>query len=149
MYSETNRKGISTELRCMATCADLGYEVLTPYGNTSRYDFAIDINGHFYRVQCKHSKESTRQGSFIFETRSVHTISGKKVYHVYTKEEIDYFATMWDGKCYLIPIEECGKGAKTLRFAHCLTKQKEGKINWATDYELEKVLGELEEKLAS
>ena len=30
----------------------------------------------------------------------------------YSKEEIDYFATYWEGKCYLVPVEECSTEKK-------------------------------------
>ena len=146
MYNNTARMGNTTELFCMGAFTDLGYEVSIPYGNSSRYDFVVDINGNFYRIQCKHARLSSKsQGSFEFETRSKGRYKNEILDKAYTKDQIDYFATWFDGKCYLIPVEECGTSVKALRFAPCLTKCNEHKANWASDYELERVIGKLVE----
>jgi hypothetical protein len=31
----------------------LGYNILTPYGDCERYDFVVDVNGKFYKIQAK------------------------------------------------------------------------------------------------
>ena len=145
--TDNGRKGYSNELHCMAELVKYGCDVSIPYGNGSRYDVVVDFKGHTFKVQCKHSKLSAKsQGSFEFEVRSKGRYKEKSFDKVYTKEQIDYFATWFDGKCYLVPVEECGTSVKALRFAPCLTKCNEHKANWASDYELGKVLGELEEK---
>lgn len=52
---------------------------------------------------------NTKGKAFVFNCYSV--VNGKK--HRYTKTEIDYFATIWEDKLYLVPIEECSS-EKTL-----------------------------------
>lgn len=56
----------------------------------------------------------------------------------YTEQEIDFFATFWEGKCYLVPIKECSS-SKTLRFNYPKSGQIKG-ISFAEDYELNKQL---------
>ena len=53
-------------------------------------------------------------------------------------DEIDYFATSFNGKTYLIPVEECGADKK-LRILPTKNGQVRG-ITWAKDYELEEVV---------
>ena len=75
-----------------------------------------------FEFKCQ-SINATRKG--VFETR-------------YTKDEIDYFATFFDGQCYLVPVEECGT-AKTLRFCYPKNGQKKG-ISLAETYLLKEVI---------
>ena len=106
--------GNITELETMLAFIRLGYNVLTPYGDCERYDFVVDVNGKFVRIQSKTSKTNDDGASFSFSGRSCHRQNGKIIHHQYTSEEIDYFATSFNGKCYLIPVEECG-AEKSLR----------------------------------
>ena len=98
--------GNVTEVSVMLEFLKLGYNILTPYGDCERYDFVVDINGKFYRIQVKTSKEE--EGKISFNTASTHYTNGKCIHDSYTKKEIDYFATFYKNKCYLIPVEECG-----------------------------------------
>lgn len=135
---QTKRVGNITELEVELAFAKLGYPVLIPFGDCKRYDLVVDHNGKFYRIQVKTSHEGNRSKSFSFECRSSHRKEGKYVFHLYDESEIDYFATMFNGKCYIVPVSECGTG-KTLR----LGEPKNGmqtNISWAKDYELETVI---------
>ena len=76
--------------------------------------------------------------SFKFSCRSCNRKDGAIVHHTYTKNEIDYFVTHYQGKSYLIPVEECG-GDKRLRLQPTKNGQVRG-ITWAKDYELEEVV---------
>jgi hypothetical protein len=60
----------------------------------------------------------------------------------YTKDEIDYFATFWDNRCYLVPIEETST-EKRLRFEPPKNGQVKG-ISFAKDYLVEEVLKKLD-----
>lgn len=93
------------------------------------------------RIQVKTSK-SVSDECFSFATRSTRVNSHGNISKNYTKEEIDYFATFYQGKCYLVPVEECG-AEKKLRFHYPANGQKKG-INLAQDYELKKVLKQFE-----
>lgn len=134
----SKQKGNITELECMTAVVRLGYNVLTPYGDCERYDFVIDINGKFYKIQCKTSKSDDNGASFMFSCRSNHRKDGKIVHHKYTRDEIDYFITHFNGNCYMIPVEDCG-GSKYLRIREPKNAQESG-IAWAENYLLENVI---------
>lgn len=131
-------KGNITELECMLAFVKLGYNVLTPYGDCERYDFVVDINDKLYKIQSKTSSSDDDGASFKFSCRSCNRKDGAIIHHTYTKEEIDYFVTIFNGTVYLIPVEECG-GEKRLRLQPTRNGQVRG-ITWAKDYELEEVI---------
>lgn len=122
-----NIKGKVSELEILTLITKLGYSVSIPFGDKDKYDQIWDINGKLIKVQIKTSRwKNESKTGIIFNCYSV---SNKKK-HNYTKEEIDYFATFWEGKCYLVPVEECSS-EKTLWFEEktnpscCLAKDYE------------------------
>ena len=132
------QKGNLTELKCLSAFYELGYQCSIPYGENSRYDFIADIDGKLIRVQCKTSRE-VGVGVIEFPCRSSRSNTHSNLQRRYTANEIDYFCTFWDGKCYLIPVTECSI-TKILRFVPPKNGQKVG-ITYAKDYELQ---GQLE-----
>ena len=78
------------------------------------------------------------EGYIEFKTANKTTRNGTFVRHAYTKNEIDYFVTSFEEKCYLIPVEECGCD-KRLRLLPTKNGQTRG-ISWAKDYEMEEVI---------
>lgn len=134
----SKQKGNITELECMLAFIKQGYNVSTPYGDCERYDFVVDVNGRFLRIQSKTSSSNDNGASFKFSGRSCNRKDGKIIHYKYTNEEIDYFSTIFGGKCYLIPVEECGSD-KRLRILPTKNGQVKG-ISWAKDYELEEVI---------
>ena len=130
--------GNITELECMLAFIKQGYNILTPYGDCERYDFVVDVNGKFYKVQSKTSSSDDNGASFKFNCRSCNRSEGKIKHRSYNKEEIDYFSTVFNNKCYLVPVEECGS-EKRLRIEPAKNGQVRG-ITWAKDYELEEVI---------
>lgn len=135
----TNQKGKQTELEILLYVTKLGYSVSIPWGDKDRYDQIWDINGKLIRIQVKTAKELDEQKSGI-KINCYTVCNGKK--HTYTKNEIDYFATYWNNKVYLIPIEECSQN-KNLRFFTTSKHTNLNAINWAKDYEIEEVLKNL------
>ena len=135
----SKQKGNITELETMLAFLKLGYNVLTPYGDCERYDFVVDANGKFLKIQAKTSiAVDEEETCFNFSCRSSNRKDGKIIHHTYSKNEIDYFATTFKGKCYLIPVEECGCN-KRLR----LVPPKNNNLNnvtWAKNYELEEIV---------
>lgn len=136
---QTKQKGNLTELQCITSFYELGYQVSIPYGENSRYDFIADINGKLIRVQCKTSHIVDNNGSIEFATRSSRTNATRNIQRTYTADEIDYFCTYWQGKCYLIPVNETASSSKKLRFNAPKNGQKVG-ITYAYDYELKSQL---------
>ena len=133
MNIDTNIKGKISELEILTLITKLGYSVSLPFGDKDKYDQIWDINNKLLRVQIKTSRwKNQEQTGIVFNCYSVS--NGKK--HYYTKQEIDYFATFWNDKCYLIPVEECSS-EKTLWFQ---LKVNNSKCCLAKNYELEEVL---------
>ena len=137
----TKQIGNITEVECMLAFMKLGYTVLTPYGDCERYDFVVDINNKFYKIQSKTASTEDEGASFKISCRSSNRKDGTIVHHTYTKEEIDFFSTIFDGQIYLIPVEICGCD-KRLRLLPPKNGQTKG-ITWAKDFKLEEVIGSL------
>lgn len=139
MELNAKQKGNLTELQCLTAFYKEGCHVSIPFGENSRYDMIVDIKGKLIKVQVKTSSLKNGDPNVIeFSCRSTRVnCKGTKTMR-YTKEEIDYFATYWNNKCYLIPVTECSV-TKTLRFAPPKNGQKVG-VSFAKDYELNKQL---------
>lgn len=106
----TNQKGKITEIEVLSYITKLGYSVSIPFGDKDRYDQIWDINGTLLKIQIKTAHwKNENQNAFTFKCK---TTSNGKDYR-YTEKDIDYFATMWEDRCYLIPITECS-AEKTL-----------------------------------
>lgn len=126
-------------MSCMLEFIKLGINVLSPYGDCERYDFVFEYKGTFYKVQVKTSKGDV--DAFHFSAKSNTKVKGKTMHRHYTKEETDFFATFYNNKCYLIPINEIG-GSKKLRINTPANGQIEN-ISFAKNYELDVTLGKL------
>lgn len=137
----TQMLGNSNELKCITAFIQLGFECSIPYGNGAKYDFIADDGEHFYRIQCKSSAYINDHGiikkeAFMFSTCSQSMNTKETTRHMYTSKDIDYFATSFKGKVYVVPVDEC-KTRKTLR----LEPPKNGQQNYnkAEDYLITKV----------
>ena len=122
----------------MSSFLELGYNVLTPFGDCERYDFVADVKNCFLKIQCKSASSKDNGKTININCRSTHYRDGHCIHEKYNKEQIDYIATYWNNKCYLIPVEECGADKK-LRILPVKNGQVRG-IAWAKDYELEEVV---------
>lgn len=135
--------GNTNELRCMLAFIQLGYECSVPYGNGAKYDFIADTPKGLLRIQCKSSHYVSHQG--VIDTQAIvfactcQTSNTKETKrYTYNDSQIDYFATSFDNKVYLVPVNECS-GSKTLRLAP--PKNNIQQYNNAEDYLIERVLG--------
>ena len=136
---DTKRVGNITELEVLTYATKLGYQVSIPFGDRARYDQIWDVKGKLFKIQVKSAHMiGDYEGIGIF-CKSSNRRGGKVINRRYTSDDADFFATYYDGKCYLIPINETSGSAKKLRFAHPKNNQLLN-INWATDYEVEKVI---------
>lgn len=134
------QKGLNTELHCISYFSDCGFLVSTPYGDNGRYDLIVDVNGHLLRIQAKTCSliyDSEGEASGIkFSCRSARINTRESYVRRYTKDEIDYFATYWNHKVYVIPVEE----ASTEKILHFFEpKNNQGyKMSFLEDYTIEK-----------
>lgn len=144
MQLDTKRKGNLTEMQCMSAFMAQNCGVSIPFGDNSKYDFIADVDGQLLKIQVK-TASLKDENSIKFSCRSTHVnCSGVKNVR-YNENEIDYFATYWNGQCYLVPISECSV-EKTLRFAPPKNGQIKG-ITFAKEYTLEKQLTKIKEEV--
>ena len=129
--NDVKKKGLTTELQCQLYFTQLGYNVLTPLGEDCRYDMIVDFDGILCRIQVKTCHINDNETGIAFSTKS--SINGTQ--KTYSKEEIDYFATFYNNKCYLVRVEECSS-QKTLSFSKQKVNQE--KVSFIEDYEAEK-----------
>lgn len=143
MKLDTKKKGNLTEMQCMSAFMAQGCGVSIPFGDNSKYDFIADVDGHLLKIQVK-TASLKDDNAIKFSCRSTHVnCTGIKNIR-YSANDIDYFATYWDNKCYLVPVEECSV-EKTLRFAPPKNGQTKG-ITFAKDYLLNIQLAKIKEE---
>ena len=138
----TKERGNLTELLCLCEFAKLGIKTSIPYGEDCKYDFIIDVNGHLLKVQCKTSHKLENGEGFTFKCESIVVNTKKITSNKYTTKDIDFFATIDNGQCYLVPVEECGV-QKNLRYCYPRNGQKKN-ISLAENYKLEDMIKQFE-----
>lgn len=137
----SKRIGNITELSVALAFQKLDIPVAIPFGDCERYDLIVDINNKLYKIQCKTSSYYRGDTSKIsFNCRSTTTKHGQTVHTSYSEDDIDFFATVFEGKCYLIPVKETSS-EKILRLQPPLNNSNN--VSMAVDYELEKVVKNL------
>lgn len=135
MSKNTSKTGTVALLKTAAKFSELGYVVLFPFDEWTKFDFVVmDINGVFKKVQVK-------SGGFYddyitFRTSTTVTSAGKYVtQNQYTSDDIDLFA-IWcpnnDGY-YMMNVDEVAKGSQALRLTETKNNQTKG-IKFAKDY---------------
>ncbi len=75
--------GERSQAHIIARLLEVGYTVLTPYGDSSRYDLVIeDADGKFWRVQCKTAWMEDEGASIQFAATTLRSRStnGKVTY---------------------------------------------------------------------
>jgi PD-(D/E)XK nuclease superfamily protein len=97
-------RGEWAELCFMARAKGLGMGVLKPYGDSGRYDVAVESGGPISRVQVKSTIYCRRGGEYSLNVMG----PGRKRYR---RGTVDFFA-VWVipiGEWYIIPYEAMGK----------------------------------------
>lgn len=133
----TQFKGTITEMQVALALLKRGLTVSRPLVE-SRYDLVLEYQEKFYRIQIKTSRLKEDKSVIIFNTSNSHTNTKGTTNRNY-KGDVDFFATYYNGDCYLIPVDDCGNRAKTLR----LKKTKNGQItgiSFLENYTVEKIL---------
>ena len=101
---EREVKGIATELMCQTEFIKRKINVSVPVSPYCKYDFIADINGILYRIQVKYANGNSV--GFFINTTSSHLSSRGTRKQKYTKNDVDFSWTVFEDKCYLIPICE-------------------------------------------
>ena len=142
MLMRTKKTGTITENEVELALRKSGASVSLPRGDDDAYDLIADIDGKLIRIQVKTARSRTHGAAFSFCcTRNKYFKNGIWLHQKYEEGEMDYFATVWNGQTYLVPAEECGQ-EKQLRISPTKNGIK-STVNWAKDYELEKVVDRL------
>lgn len=131
--------GEITEQEVALEFLKLGILISKPLVQSSRYDFIADINNHLYKIQVKTCTEREDGNYFNFATSTSHTNTQGTLNISYSANDVDFFATIYNGQCYLIPFELCGKRAQRLRLKPTLNGQTKG-ILFAKDFKLEDII---------
>lgn len=133
--------GEITEQQVALEFLKLGYLISKPLVQSSRYDFIVDVNHNLYKIQVKTG--SLKEDSYIeFATSTSHTNTKGTLNLSYSSDDVDFFATMYNGECYLVPFDVCAKRAQRLRIIPTKNGQVKG-ITFAKDYHLKDVLERL------
>jgi hypothetical protein len=138
---DTKLMGNITELEVLNYVTKLGYQVSLPFGDRARYDQIWDIEGKLLKIQIKTAKLHDSGNYLIISCKSSNRKNGKCVNRRYTKDDIDYLASFYNGICYLIPVEQLPGRQKILRLNKSMNNQQTN-ITWAEDYKIEKIIKE-------
>ncbi len=92
-------RGEWAELHFMARAKEEGFRVTKPWGESARYDFAVELGGQFLQVQVK-STICRHQRSYAC---ALHGAQGK----LYTAEQVDFFAiyVVPENVWYVVPAD--------------------------------------------
>ncbi len=88
IIKDPKHRGEWTELVFMSRVTERRFNVSKPWGDSSRYDCAVERHGHFLRVQVK---------STIARQFNGYIVTIKSGYQYYTRRQVDFFAV------YVIP----------------------------------------------
>lgn len=133
--------GEITEQKVALEFLKLGILVSKPLVQSSKYDFIVDVNHKLYKIQVKTG--TFKENAYLeFATSTSHTNTKGTLNLSYSEEDVDFFATIYEEQCYLIPYNLCGKRGQRIRFAPTKNGQTKG-ILFAKDFHLEDIVKNL------
>lgn len=138
----TKQIGNIGEAKVLSEFVRLGIPVYLPFGDNEKADLIAEFNGKLNKIQVKSSQKIIEDKvKFSLVSSTMHRQNGVK--HIYTENEIDYFAlyNLERDKVYLVSINEEGlpKNEVTIRFNPPKNKNQ-FKTFLEEDYLIEKVL---------
>ena len=128
---------------------DRGIDVYIPLGDNSRADLAADFNGKLQKIQVKTSTTTDNTRTiFAVSQSSFNVVDGeiKLKRKNYTPDEVDYLA-LYDqhaDRLFLVDTHKLNKRAMNIRYT--VPKNNNPNVNYADDYDFDKVLDEIEFK---
>lgn len=134
----TKQKGSEGEYAAMLEASRRSYVVLTPHGDFSKYDFVVERNGKFEKVQVKSVTPvdgvlQVPTKTMTFDTTKNGNNRSKHV--VYKIGDFDWLIVydLSNQQCYFLPADKVvGKTCVTLRLQEA--KKKDSRIVYATQY---------------
>jgi hypothetical protein len=134
---DPNRIGAISQAKVLVALTEAGKVVLTPCVNVRPYDFVIEENGSFFRVQCKTGR--IFRGAVYFRPhrlRAAKRETGWERRVTHYRGEIDFFGVYCPetDSVYLVPIEVVTSSRFcALRVTPTRNNQTK-RIRWAKDY---------------
>jgi hypothetical protein len=114
MKNDRNIKGATTELKVAVALTALGWHVCRPITDYCHVDFVgIDTDYKTHKIQVK-SPKATATGFSL-------ALSKPSTKEQYKAHEVDYFATVFEDKLYLIPF----KSATKRHISFCTNSEKQ------------------------
>jgi hypothetical protein len=132
---DTKKIGDATEAMILARLLQKGEVVLTPFGDSQRFDLVIYRDEKFIRVQCKTGK--IQRGALTFRTASVHKNQGNYTYlEKGYRGQADIFMVYCSeiDKFYSVPVDLVPESKCYLRLDAPKQNRQTG-IRWAKDFE--------------
>ena len=146
-YAQMNTKQIGNigEIKTIAKFIELGIPVYLPFGYNEKSDLIAEFNGKLNKIQVKTSLKA-EEGKMIFSlvSSTIHRKNGVK--HIYTNEEIDYFAlyNIERDSLMLVSVNDPDIPATSITIRYELPKgHNQFKIFMEKDYLLENVISNL------
>lgn len=128
------------EAKVLTKFVELGIPVYLPFGDNEKADLIVEFNGKLNKIQVKTSQKA-ENGKMIFNlvSSTTHRKNGNK--HIYTNNEIDYFAcyNISRDKIFLIPIDKAPMTTITIRYEKPKNNQIQG-ILFEKDYLIDNIL---------
>jgi len=111
------QRGELAEMGFMFKAAGLGFGVAKPWGESERYDFALDTGKRFLRVQVK--------STYVARAQSYSVNAKGSQNKAYTTEQIDFLVAyiVVEDAWYVVPIEAFAP-RKVLKFYPSVPKKK-------------------------
>jgi hypothetical protein len=132
--------GDRTTLAVMLVLRELGFGVLVPFGENTRYDLVIDDGRALWKVQCKTGR--LRRGAVIWSMCSnySHHPNPRATRRDY-QGEVDYFAVYCPetGGVYFMPIEELPMRTRGYLRVDPPRNHQKRRIRFADQYEIGRV----------
>lgn len=136
----SKRVGNIGEAKVLTKFVELGIPVYLPFGDNEKADLIAEFNGKLNKIQVKTSIKA-EDGKMIFDLTSstLHRKNGVK--HIYTDNEIDYFAcyNIQRNKIFLININEVPSTSIIIRYEKPKNNQIQG-IHFEEDYLIDNIL---------
>ena len=131
----TKSKGKIAELNVSAKFIELGWTILHPLSEATRYDLAAEKNGKFLRVQVKYV--TPNNGILHVNCKSSNNWSVLS----YSPKEIDILVAFdsVSKKIYFIPAKQLNVSSIKLRINPTLNKQQK-RIRFAREFEALKIV---------
>lgn len=127
--------GLRTEAAITRALVEMGHQVFLPIGQNQRYDLLVEVDGVFYRCQCKTGR--LRKGAVRFNANSVQCNTKQVTIRDY-HGEIDYFLIYCEDTAdvYAVPMGDDGLTREGHLRVEAPANNQQRRIRWAANHRL-------------